>query len=295
MREKTTEAVAMLGDADGRLQRRHLPLNSWRMPRSVRVSGDGELLEIEWGFHFQHREDGLLERFLALANARPSSVEAFVRKYGALGLQDPGAPGSGWFDAGIATTEPLATWRMLARGFGATLAVARSLHHGAPPAIADWLGVVEVDHWIDRRRQPPGWNEEEARADLTEWAHEVVQHEPDSQKIQLAGTVSGWIEYTSTRPRLAWSDDVPAAIHLGGAMGWSVLGALTMQLAALICAAGSVEQCSGCPSMFAPKRRASSGRRRYCAACRTEGVPQRDANRDWRARHGKKARKGQQP
>lgn len=60
----------------------------------------------------------------------------------------------------------------------------------------------------------------------------------------------------------------------------TLLGILILQ----VLAQKEVEVCAGCRREFEPKRRATTGIRRYCDRCRKRSIPQRDAMRAMRRR-----------
>jgi|GEM_PF-3785615 len=68
------------------------------------------------------------------------------------------------------------------------------------------------------------------------------------------------------------------------AMPESLLACLAVQVVNLLLAAPGVQICSGCGRAFRLRRDRPRGVRRFCADCRRKKIPQRMAERDYRAR-----------
>ncbi len=68
------------------------------------------------------------------------------------------------------------------------------------------------------------------------------------------------------------------------AMPESLLACLAVQVVNLLLAAPGVQICSGCGRAFRLRQNPPRGVRRFCAACRRKKIPQRMADRDYRAR-----------
>ncbi len=68
------------------------------------------------------------------------------------------------------------------------------------------------------------------------------------------------------------------------AMPESLLACLAVQVVNLLLAAPGVQICSGCGRAFRLRQDRPRGVRRFCAACRRAKIPQRMAERDYRAR-----------
>lgn len=218
-------------------------------------------------------QDGLLEAFLRLMGAEPAKHLAFARRYGPLMICQHGLPPAhqppGRFGnlslsgCRCARIEPLSVWGSYVEMFAALLTLAARLE-GSPEGWTDerielWKRAL----WWTSRDEIPWWRKGRR-----------------SDKRVLLLTLEYWLGATGVRPML-YRPAEALRIRLGGG---GVMGALSLQTTLAAARSDGIAFCSECQMPYAPKRRPNPSRRNYCPTCRDEGVPNRDAQRAWRAR-----------
>lgn len=297
---KKLAVAAQLGDLtdeEGRLER-PLADERWSVPDEVDLVGDR--LVYRWTGRERSASSGfgILSRFVDLADAADAQILSFARRWGVMELCEHGLPAAHsrpalapsimhrvtWcerlgHDPGKERQdywEPLSAWRQFSREGKALLTLAAHLQSGTPSRPEDWrvaLGWERTDGGISPPAYPPDWKGRE-------W--HIEQRVNTWMAWGASGLSFHWRrswppkdERATTRPRE--SRLVPEVTVGGGGL----FGALAAQLMFAVARSDGLAFCSGCTTPFFPTRKPSSGERRYCDDCRTEGVPQRDATRDY--------------
>jgi hypothetical protein len=216
---------------------------------------------------------GLLEGFVALADAPAEDILTYARKWGVLEIcrhnlpvghkscvprRARGAGGGFW--------EPIESWRQLARAARAVLNIAAQVDRGRKGAPENWetlMGFKEI-------KRSPLMEFADARHKLAfvlNWLIGAAQIRPFVDAVR-----SGWgLRYDG------WTQ-----------MGGLLFANIVMQLMLAVTHTEDIAHCSGCGDAFLPTRRPNPNRRSYCPKCREAGVPLRDAARDYRRRPTKK-------
>jgi hypothetical protein len=280
------------------------PGREWRVPARVDLEGErlfwseelGRVVRPERG---THRE--VLEGFVGLANASAKRVLAYARRWGVLRLcahdfpathpprywpsrpveahacpyviidnRDPRVPirqgdvhpcrprgmvdGQPW--------EPVAAWRCWSLKARAIVTLAAQLRNGRIGGEQDWRVAWGYEgmpsgkgYWTPPRSVDHGWRQ------LTE----MVNHWIGAAAARI------WVERREKR----------AEVTFGGG---GLFGALAVQLAFTMGRTKSLAICDECGRGFEPNRWPRAGERHYCPECRANGVPGRNASRDYRAR-----------
>ena len=204
--------------------------------------------------------DGLWKQFLRLHDATEEQVRRFALRYGPL---TPNLrPGE---------TEEISYWRHFSRLGHAIIRGHQAIAAGQHGEEGDWSVLSEFlnvpfDSLIprERRRQDPL---EKAAAvkfttiprALNKWFAQagpctLVDASPNGYGILIA-------------PRSN-----------------TLLGAIVTQIANQVTGPTTVVACSNCGRVYEPSRRPRRGERHYCRECRRNGVPGRDAAREFRRR-----------
>lgn len=102
---------------------------------------------------------------------------------------------------------------------------------------------------------------------------------------ELAHTASFLCWLGDVGPRLVWRSG-GMAFELASRSG--LFGALAAQAAFFAAGSEGLAVCSSCGTAYPPRRRPVLGLRSYCEACRNDGAPLRDAQRDKRKREQEK-------
>ena len=223
--------------------------------------------------------------------------------------------------------ERIEYWRSTAAAFSAALRIARQLRADQLGRREDWRAVYEWPPRQARAIQLGAWTWPEAPpADplprpgswspvlVTKWAGEnrgavspegrafrsggawlgAAMGEPggtaEEQRDLLAALVEQWLSIGAVRPVFRWGDAGPRLSFSAGGL----FGALAVHVAILVMQGQGWAMCSGCGAPYAPRRLEAYGRRTYCGDCREQGLPARDAARDYRARkaEGRRASTG---
>ena len=227
---------------------------------------------------------GILDYFVALADAPPEEVLNFARHWGILELCEHNLPAShnapahapratntlvtwchprGWYDrtGKYDGWEPLEVWRQFSRQARALLHIAARLHLGQVGLPEDWRLVYERSP----SPEPAPW-----------WKQTV-----DGEKSKIADIVNEWLELGNVRVRTSWRPwRQPAPVVT--LAGDGLFGALACQLLLAINRTDGLAICSGCGSPYCPSRRPRMDQRRYCPECRARKIPQRDTASDCR-------------
>lgn len=238
---------------------------------------EGDLPALCWNYSLENTgsesQDGLLEGFLRLKGAQPAQHLEFARRYGPLmickhGLPPAHRPPSRLGNLNLAgcrcaRVEPVSLWDAYVQMFAALVTLAARIE-GSPERWSDervelWKQAL----WWTGRDKVPWWKPGE-RAD----------------RRALLLTLEYWLGATGVRPLLHQRGN-RLRIRLGGG---GVLGTLVLQTTLAATRSDGIAFCSECQMPYAPNRRPNPNRRNYCPLCRDEGVPNRDAQRAWRAR-----------
>lgn len=219
--------------------------------------------------------EGLLERFVRLADGEDADLVGFVEQWGFLELcEDHALP---WrHDPTCATErreagrlpcrEPVAAWRRISRQYRAALAVGAALHRGKGPRESDW-------HLL----WPP---EQGFPFDIL--AGLVRFEDRDAERSGLARFVDRQLRIAGSRPVVTWAGGQERPdIRIGGD-GLSQV--LARELALTLARLDGLAVCDGCGNPYAPERKPRADRRSFCETCREAGVPARLRKRDQRAR-----------
>jgi hypothetical protein len=214
----------------------------------------------------------MLGQFLRLAaDADDSRIERFAKTWGPLGLCPHGAS---WLSClrcrgphPNVYSEPVATWRQLAREADALLRIGASLQSAR---LEDSRG--SLDRVKSKYAAVSGgmWEKLYSRATLAE------------QRGVFALQVCWWLRRADTIPWVTWGDTKQSGLGFLG-----VFGAVGAQLFEVLAAPFAL--CAGCGRRFRPRRLQTTGKRAWCDSCRANNRPQAQASQDCRAR--KKARR----
>lgn len=281
-------AVMELGgltDEGGRLGRQVLSPDELLVPDHVVIEGDRLVWRTQQNPLDQMtppfkptfiRADGpILDQFVKLADAPPSAVLLFARRWGVFDrledkdprLEDEDPSGEA-LDGGA---EPLALWYDLARQASTILRIAGQLNQGERPSMEEWrivLTVGVVSKFMRRMLE----------------ICESRDYVPDSEIAQyfLVNLVNGWLRHGDVRPQLSWDDDKAPEIVLEG---HALMGALAVQLLGAVSRTGGITACSNCGAPYMPTRQPRAGNNRYCPDC-----GRRAAVRDAARRHRQRKR-----
>jgi hypothetical protein len=275
---------------DGQIDR-PLPISRLLIPAVIELQ-DGELrwapVVGERRSHHVALQEGILERFVTLADASDKDVLRYARRWGMLLLCKHNLPsshnqpkclpigsndfakkkGGAWYWG----REPVAVWRQFSRKARAILNVAANLDKGRGGAVEDWRAIYDERSDRVARRWKPG-------------------DDTQAHRLMLARALNEWLTIANVRPALEWGRAAQrrpriclAEANPAWTSGIGLFGAIATQLVFAIARSDGLEMCSGCGEPFIPNRRPREGQRRYCRSCRSRGVPLRDAQRDRRRR-----------
>jgi hypothetical protein len=90
----------------------------------------------------------------------------------------------------------------------------------------------------------------------------------DSARIQIGEEVSSWIEVSQCRPELHWDHEQKRWLQRSGHSPLGILGAIALQLLAVVPQAPGWLVCDACAETYQAKRPAVPGRNHYCQDCR---------------------------
>ena len=81
---------------------------------------------------------------------------------------------------------------------------------------------------------------------------------------------------------MVWSQDRWSIEFAGrGVIANGLFGALVCQLMLAVTGTDGIDICAACGQAYVDSRRPNRAHRNYCRRCRQNGVPQRDAARDY--------------
>ena len=219
--------------------------------------------------------DGMLERFIELADGSAADILRYALHYGVLMICAHGLPAShrptrllnrdlgcrpaGWGERKC--WEPLERWWHFARQARALLHIANQLRRGFNGNRADWKQI-----YGPRLRQtvPEGLK-------------------PGNEKFFLGELLQEWLTLGDVHARVQWqNDELRPVIGFAGA---GLFGALSVQLALSVAGVDGWAICEACHRQYVPMQQCpKAGQRNFCVECRKQGVPQQYALQDYRAR-----------
>ncbi len=273
----------------GRLFGGALPFESWTT-NAAALHLHGEYLVYRWTEESNrpaadlvvHANARMLDEFLRVADAEPSSVLRFARRYGDWNVCEHGLPYTHPVPAkrrpcGSLKRQHVDTFRGLARIARALLNASASLLTEERPSQEDWRAVVTAFCAWGRIMYGQG----PRHFGLKEL---IALEHPLDQQATIAAMLHAWMEAGGVLPSLVWRRAQGPKIELLAADGAQLFAALGMLVMSAVSRSSGIELCSGCGKAFNPKSKARTGHRRYCGQCRRAGVPSRDAARDYRAK-----------
>lgn len=258
----------------------------------------------------------LLEQFLDLRTKRDSSVHAFAKKYGVLGLCLHGLPRlhevpsysprtHDWFlefrPCGLQTNgdtryESCKDWRNLANAMKAVLDVAVALRGNSKShPLGDlrlWQAIpqygFEFEFQQSAEKQSTRTNAIVAGPVVWVRTWNQVQRDrlPSDQAdawSELMSVVNQWCTWADVHPQLIPGTDGPKIVNVGVGL----FGALASQLMGRVTASGSMAICSHCATPYTPKRRPRPDKDNYCPTCQQRNIAQQRASARSRAKQAK--------
>jgi hypothetical protein len=295
MRPADEAAMAEFYNDKGELFGRTLA-SEWLAPISVQF-GNGSLRILSnrqyWSGNSSGRwirpPQGLLDSFIALADA-PSDekIGSFATQYGGLQI---------FYNVGGKPTWPLAehieyceVWRYFARVTRALLRIASNLYRGGAGSKEDWDAISKVPSVMRETAQKamPGILYPFPLSDEANWlalAHFVAKGSQQT-RVMFAHLVNTLLGLGCVRPWFTWSDGARKVIRPQIAhSGRSLLSQLALQLCLRLAKVDALLVCVHCQQPYSPVVRApKAGQRNFCPECRTKGVPQNYALKDFRKR-----------
>jgi hypothetical protein len=292
-------SIDTLRQLDGRLDR-PMPEAPIEVPADVQIDGNWLVWDHSLGAARVYRPgEGLLTKFVALAEASDEDIRWFAQHYGVLKLcREHGLPRthSGWTRGGqwtpgsaymietncdldasrtqrvfsslreaqearVFIREPISRWREFAREAKGLLQVAAALH-------------------ANKRPEPSSW---------TEAFGEAPRSQKASGYFAVTQKVNEWVNWAGLRPVLFWLRRAPPMITFSGSSFGSpdrttLFSAITLRLMMAVVAGDAMVFCTHCGVVYSPRRRPVAGRRNFCPACRENGVPVMYAKRAQRLR-----------
>ncbi len=252
---------AELTDDNGALGR---PRNLWPLdvPDTIILDDTGEWLlwddseetiiigePVQFHTHPQSHSLDMLNRFVRLETASPKRVLDFAKCYGPLRIAEASGPPA--IPGGVALPAAVPGkpgWRreplVLWRHYAYE---ARYLLNQAVDLFGPGLGETK-ELWYDR--------------------------------VWFVERVNLWLEWGDVRSQLQWWKEYWRVAH----QPRGLFGLLALQLADAISYRAGMAICDGCGEPYKPRQVPKAGRRRYCPTCRGNGIPKRDARRDYAAR-----------
>lgn len=244
--------------------------SGWPRPKTVRIR-EGQVL---YDFHKDPSRakvvtpgGRMLEDFLALRDGNDDAVLAYVRVWGVLDLHRFDLPGKLGRDCSQGN-EPVAAYHSLVAALDTSIRSAQAVYLAAsrPPKRRRDIIAERVAHARGEaalpKAEPPG-------AEAVEFLRLMVEQQ-----------VSSLLDRFNVVVRFRWRAAEPT-VDVGA---HDLPSALVLATVLAVARADGIAVCSSCGLPFVPSARQTTGRRRYCERCRERGVPQRDAQRDARAR-----------
>lgn len=291
-----TAASAAFYDVEG-APMHGLQAQTWPVPEHVEVR-DGRLVG-DWraGVREQGADENVLRRFLGLADASDAAVLDYARRWGILmlcghdlptyhdathdamrGRVLDGQPGRWCVEpAGPTFSESIEVWRDYAARAAALVSLALVLR-----------GAVELDAsqtretWFTMVFGKMAF-EDGRLASEREQTTAQAPAEGAALGYSVADVLDRWMRLGRVRLAAEWTGD-RLGTRLGGGRIPGLFGAIAGGLF-LAATGSSLALCHSCGRPYLPARRPASGRRSYCDACRTSGVPNRDSAREWYRRN----------
>jgi hypothetical protein len=273
---------------------------------------------------FARVSDQQLKAFTDAGLNSEAAVVRFAERWGVLGICDHGLPRT--HSAGLSTLcaplghdsmedggwEPTAAWRFFRRQAFLILRTSDRLRRGERVDRSTWLELFDEDgprlaydraiDFTDPSGTPRVSQPLDLQTGLTvmrapvlswvleedDWDRPVWECDRPVQRWCAGLIMQSWLEVGRPEMLASWSGR--------GADVWvsarSLFGVLAMKVAFAASGSPGFAICHECHALFLPKRRAKAGQRTYCAECRANKVPRRDAARDFRERQGAKPRSG---
>jgi hypothetical protein len=238
---------------------------------------------------------GMLEEFVALADADENKYSEYACKWGLLELcKEHFKPASHncepivpfrtvvWGTTEKAAKEhrkkllsegePISVWRKYARFARAILNIAARLHEGKMGSDEDWktlhrVGFIGLDYSEHRK------------------AKKIP--DIDFEKSLIASGVNHWLGSGDVQPKVSWKTSRPIiTFECSDAYG-KLFANLAIQLMMAVSQIDAAAICSACGESYMPTRRPRNNQRRYCPKCKEKKVDQRDASAAYRRRKSK--------
>ena len=261
----------------------------WQVPTEIELLEGNLLWSTVSDFKTVHPGSGMLERFLRLQAAPPYEIHRYAKRWGVLGICKHGLPENHSYPCfsrsiddilRICTPvesckhpgrfeESIESWRKYSKVANLLLSIVANLRKG-----------VQI--------KPEDWSE------LSEWSSPtsgitITGTRLKTDRERAAEIVQRWLDLGGVRPFLKWNSTTPS-FALGAPSRYGLFGALGIQLLLMVNNIDGFAICAGCGSPYSPSRRPQAGRRSYCEACRSKGIPVRHAMKDLRSREPKKRR-----
>lgn len=243
---------------------------------------------------------GMLEEFVALADAEDDKYLQYASKWGLLELckehcepvnhnqnceplvpfrlvvfGTTDRPAKEHREMLLSVGEPIFAWRTRARFARALLNIAARLHEDQVGSDEDW----ETLHFDEAGFL--GWNHAERRKEtnFSDIAYE--------RSLIADGVNTYWLQVGGVQPRIYWRTSRPTTAFECPKPYGKLFANLAIQLMMAISQLDSLAICSACGQSYMPKRRPKANQRRYCPECKS--VAKRDASADYRKRKKGKA------
>jgi hypothetical protein len=224
----------------------------------------------------------LLERFIKLAEAPPSTVCKFAAKFGPILIYSriEGDP-----ETEIDITEGYSVWTYFARCVRSLVAIGTAYRFCRTPKVDDWFTISnapeivrtirakEIDRGSPLLLHPEeGWQVWSRLGATREQTQETWVH-----------LMNNFLALGRTRPWISW--EPKAAMPTLAFSGHNLLSYLALQTCLLISKHDSIAICSYCRCEYVVTQRApKSGQHNYCPTCRKGSVASRLAQRRRRER-----------
>lgn len=238
---------------------------------------------------------GMLEEFVALANANENKYLEYACKWGLLELcKEHWMPTSHNYNCEpivpfrtvvwgptekaakdhheklLSEGEPISAWRDYARFAEAILNIAARLHKGEMGSDKDWTTLHDDDAGF------LGWDYAVERRKAKKFP------DIDDEKSLIADGVNYWLVSGGVQPRVSWKASRPIITFECPKPYGKLFANLAIQLMMVVSQIDSLAICSACGQSYMPTRRPRNNQRRYCPICKK--VAQRDASADYRRR-----------
>ena len=283
------------GEPLGRIPRKHgIWVPNYVMPypdaagniESIGFPPDGELGG-QW--HLVEEPAGLLNTFVAVANAPVEKVISVAQRYGPLfpcsthGMFFIGPDSiSRSLECEWLHPEPVWLWRRMARRARAALSIAAALWKRARPLIEDWATLAfggPRAAWPLR----PHASEEACEVPTPDLPPDLYAAQLDAQKRALAVMLGEWRNEFHAPPTF----EIEPELALSVTAGMGFLPAVWLAVVQAVTRTSGIYTCASCGQIFGRQRAPAVGRAAYCPEC---SVGQQAAKRDWARRHRQSAR-----